>query len=539
MANPPPIRTPDYSGLHTPDYSGLQAVDEPGLEVDAKRGLLYSSHPEVHHEPAAVAPYKVPDPAVDESEKHLVPVARPVPARFSRRCKIFTGAGIALLVIIAVVVGCVVGLVVVPGSKATTTPSDSSTTNPSSSNPNSDNTPNPSSNSTTRRSICRDRVCPQILASALHDTSLSLFARFRDNNIWTATTPITSLTPHWPIPPSSSPKQRTPWTPLGPAGPFLSQPTAQTWHPANSSLKIAVTALGDPDRGARLLQFDSATQTWTSEWRNLLGSLSSPVSLCASMNSSRLDLWGSAGGSVAHNFFRRGTADLFWAPDSSPDWQGSATFTGKNMVGRPAVVCRDGNSVYLHELVVYDEVGTMVHTRFSDKGGWARPFALDTVPGGVKFQGEPVVLDTAGGRLDFFGVGKDDGAVYHGFWTEGTGYSVLTGLGGKVESVPSVVATKDGQRIDMVALGAGDTLLHRVYQGGRWSDEWEDLGVFGDSAPLLVRLGTTPESVAVFVVDVMSELNQTLWTVSDEVSWKGLKWKGMGGDLTFSFFRTS
>ncbi|KAK0617503.1 hypothetical protein B0T14DRAFT_525324 [Immersiella caudata] len=128
--------------------------------------------------------------------------------------------------------------------------------------------------------------------------------------------------------------------------------------------------------------------------------------------------------------------------------------------------------------------------------------------------------------------------MYYGAWSKREGHAPLVNLGGSFQSVPSAVATRQGDRVDVVALGTGDTLMHRVLVGGRWTANWEDLGVFGNSAPLAVNLTTNPEAVSLFVLGTNGEMNQTVWQVSEELSWKALRWSSMGGNLTASYFRS-
>jgi len=380
--------------------------------------------------------------------------------------------------------------------------------------------PSGSNNNNTIRSTCRNTVCPQILAATQHNNALMVFARGNDNNIWYNTAPATSLSPNWPS--ASS------WQNLQ-GGPFLSQPAAQVWRPDNqSSLRVSVSAVGDPDRGARLRQLDTATSQWNN-WKNLRGSVSSPISLC-SVGEFRLDLWAASGGDINHNFHSGGAEDKYWAPDASPTWQGTTKFGEQRITARPGIACRW--NLFGHDVVVIGEKGEMIHTRYSGPNGWVPPFVLD---GGGKLTADPVVLATTNERLDFFAVGVDK-AIYHASWSEEAGYSLLNSLGGSFQSVPSAVVTRSG-RIDVVALATTDTLHHRVYQGGQWSEAWEDLGVVGNSAPLVANLTTSPESVAVFVLGTNGQLNQTSWKVSNDLSWKGLTWKGMGGDLTATYFK--
>jgi hypothetical protein len=170
--------------------------------------------------------------------------------------------------------------------------------------------------------------------------------------------------------------------------------------------------------------------------------------------------------------------------------------------------------------------------QFSGETGWTPPTSR-----GGKFLGEPVVVEVNSERLDFFGIGEDK-HMYHFTWSRGGGYTALEDVGGSFESVPSVAVTGSGPRLDVVALGTNDKLQHRVLQGSKWASDWEDLGVFGNSAPLLVNMTlTAPQKVGVFVIGEEGEVNQTTWSVTPDLSWKGLAWKGMGGSMTTEFYR--
>jgi hypothetical protein len=233
---------------------------------------------------------------------------------------------------------------------------------------------------------------------------------------------------------------------------------------------------------------------------------------------------------VAHNFLYNATLDLFWSEGRNVAWQGSAEFGTLVKGGRPGVVCRQKE--YMHDVVVFGEPdGAVRHSTWSQGSDWTQP-----VNRGGKFQGEPLVVGVGNERFDFFGVGEDK-AMYHFVWTERGGYTVLENLGGSFVSVPSAAVT-GGERLDVVALGSNGTLLHRVLQGLKWANEWEDLGVFASSAPLLVNFtmkSTAVEKVAMFVVGKGGEVNHTTWTASLDLSWKNLVWTSLGGNMTAKF----
>lgn len=526
---------------NTPDYSGLQVSDrQNGHRVAYTRAAdLDHSYPEVHAQsfpeaantwtksyPEVVGSGLLPPKYVayheisssnDNNVEGKIPVEK---KRFSRRCWVVFG--IIAVVVIAAVVGAVVGVVVGKGSSSSSTSGSSSGSDSSSKSSPPNGAPGSDNSTSSLRSACRDIVCPQILAAAQAQDQLMVFARGTDNNIWYNMATASSISP-WPASQS--------WQNLA-GGPFLSQPHAVAF---NSSKRIAVAAVADPDHSARTQIFTREDMTFLTGWKNLKGRLTSPVTMCA-VRTERLDFWASSADNlvVAHNFLDR-FKNTFWSPDETDIWQGSADWKpDPTTKGRPAIACRTDD--FGHDILVYDGTGKSAkYTSYSDKTSWTPIFTLDSGASFSGFQGDPVLLASANDKLDFFGIGVDK-AMYYGAWSKKDGHAALVNLGGSFQSVPSAIVTKGG-RVDVVALGTNDTLMHRVRQGSRWSAEWEDLGVFGNSAPLALNLTTNPESVALFVLGTNGELNQTVWTVSQDETWKGLKWKSMGGALTSSFFR--
>lgn len=367
-------------------------------------------------------------------------------------------------------------------------------------------------------------MCPQILAAASIGGGTAalvmVFARGTDNNIWYA------------LRDGSGGATTTTWQNLG-GGPFLSQPVAATWQ---QGTWLSVMAVADPDHSVRTRLYTASAAAWTSEaWENLLGQPTTAVNLCV-VNSTRLDSWAvESSGAVLHDYWVPAAGD-FWSPSQNKGWQATRSFD-QAIGARPALACRP--DAYYHDMVVYGATDKAVrHTTFSDATGWAPTV---TIAGGrQQFQGDPVVLATSSSRIDFFGIGTD-GTMYHFSWTKSSGYSVLESLGGSFQSVPSAVVTGADSgssgvgRIDVVALATNDTLQHRALIDSVWSP-WEDLGVFGDSAPLLLNLSSQPEKVAVFVLGLNGELNQTTWTVSSDATWQNLQWSSIGGKFTTSYF---
>lgn len=122
---------PNGGLYNTPDYSGLQFDDTsrsaPGLEVDYRASeipeAVYKAAPLAEKSPN-VGVYPAPPYYQATPNSHgpeVVPAGMaplpPLPEKGrSKRFWVLVGTGVALVVIIAVVVGCVVGLVVVPNN---------------------------------------------------------------------------------------------------------------------------------------------------------------------------------------------------------------------------------------------------------------------------------------------------------------------------------------------------------------------------------------------------------------------------------------
>lgn len=124
---------PNGGLYNTPDYSGLQFDDTshsaPGLEVDYRASeipeAVYKAAPYPEKSPN-VGVYPAPpyyQAAPNSHGPEVVPASGmaplpplPGPKGRSKKFWVLVGTGVALVVIIAVVVGCVVGLVVVPNN---------------------------------------------------------------------------------------------------------------------------------------------------------------------------------------------------------------------------------------------------------------------------------------------------------------------------------------------------------------------------------------------------------------------------------------
>jgi hypothetical protein len=86
--------------------------------------------------------------------------------------------------------------------------------------------------------------------------------------------------------------------------------------------------------------------------------------------------------------------------------------------------------------------------------------------------GAPAAVAWGAGRIDLFTRGVDNALVHK--WWDGERWSDWENLGGTLSSGPAVAAWGGG-RLDVFVRGSDNGLHHRWFTAGRWS-QWEDLG---------------------------------------------------------------
>ena len=320
------------------------------------------------------------------------------------------------------------------------------------------------------------------------------------------------------------------WTSLG--GEFASPPAAVEFtYFGNSTLGLF--ALGSPFQNllARFFRNGELSPSW--ENLNVPGSRSH-IGLCRVTPPGSAHVWVTNGPDNNLTLYHK-----YWNTDPntlpSPAWRDDVDYWPRFREVAPAsavgIACRI-DPMY-HDVVVYTQQnGSVTHTQFVSPltGQWS-PWNNR----GGSFIGDPVLVSVGNDRVDFFGIGIDK-AMYHYVSTTGGGFSALDSLGGSFASIPSVVASRDGGRLDVVALGRDGHLKHRAMKGSIWGRDWEDLGVAGNSAPLAVNVDSSPPHVAIFVIGEKGDLMFTSWTVSDDMSWTGLPpWTSIGGNFSVNY----
>lgn len=270
-----------------------------------------------------------------------------------------------------------------------------------------------------------------------------------------------------------------------------------------------------------------------SNWQDLGSSIARPVVLCSlnetiNVPGERIDQWAidTSTGEIMHNFYQHNVS-AFYSPGESATWQMMSQNGTRRVAGTPAISCRH-NPDGIYDMLIYgnDNRSVQINQYIISKGGYQGWIDL-----GGNFIGDPVVLNTGPQRFDFFGIGNDS-AMYHISWRNATqnitDYSPLRSLGGSFASVPSAVVTGE-DRIDVLALGLDGKLKHRTMFGSIWSRDWENLGIVGNSAPLLTDLKNG--SVGVFLLGENNRLQYAQWESSDTSSWTSLIWRDLGGNL--------
>ena len=69
--------------------------------------------------------------------------------------------------------------------------------------------------------------------------------------------------------------------------------------------------------------------------------------------------------------------------------------------------------------------------------------------------------------------------------------------------------------------------------------EWEDRHVVGFSAPVAVKIKSSPvgDILWLFVVGFDGHINQTVTPEGNKLFWKDLEWRSMSGNMTTNFYR--
>jgi hypothetical protein len=217
-----------------------------------------------------------------------------------------------------------------------------------------------------------------------------------------------------------------------------------------------------------------------------------------------------------------------WSPGASSGWDRAITgFVGSSpwLLCDPdrADVVAYGQDESPYQLMVKQQNGT----RF---GYWEQL--------GGDYQGDPVAVYARSDRTEFFGIGTNQ-EMYHGSWPNEMP-TVLTddetqSLGGEFESVAGVLVT-GRSRIDVVAVGTDGRLKQKAMIDDAWADDWEDLGGFLSSAPLVWQL--SDNRVAVFALGQGGEVIHGLWEVDEDAAWTNGQWFVDGGNFTTSWHRS-
>ncbi|TPX13005.1 uncharacterized protein E0L32_006650 [Thyridium curvatum] len=272
--------------------------------------------------------------------------------------------------------------------------------------------------------------------------------------------------------------------------------------------------------------------SWQADWTNLQGNSINAPAAC-SWGAGNIELFATAAdGDMTHRRFD-GTS---WSSKSASDpWDKFGGFLAAGVAAlcpadeRVDVVSYGSHADSLHDL------GWM-HYR---DGAWAGWEGNSRPPGGsVGYRGDPAIVRVDDKTSGAVGIGSD-GQMYYSEWSfaknKSGAYSKTQSLGsGAFESTPFVI--QSANRIDVLAVGKGDRLMHKAQRDGVWANDWEDLGGYFNSAPAGVQW--LPGGwIAVFGIGPEGRLIHGNFSLVDRYFWGNGTWYDDGGDLSTKWLR--
>ncbi|KAK3372667.1 hypothetical protein B0H63DRAFT_551511 [Podospora didyma] len=383
----------------------------------------------------------------------------------------------------------------------------------------------------------------QLLAVTAVNSTLYVFARGQDNDIWFRMRSTDSTTAN------RSATWGGDWSkPFGDGSSttFSGPPTAVTWE------ENRINVFAPSSRLANVLTASFVNGAWSNGWGNLGVTTASPVALCKMADFypgpgdngtqgdylDRIDQWitDNKTANVFHNFWLH-EDNGFLFPDDSSGWD--STTASLPSAAMPAAVCHKADP--LHTLLLYGEGTDSLRMRYwlNSTGDWTPWIEL-----GGNFRGDPVVVSVGQGeQFHFFGIGADK-KMYTFLWSNGTqSTSVeyrpeLRSLDGSFSSVPSAIVTETGNssvQVHVIGRGTDGFVKHRVFRDGAWDANWEDLGVQTNTAPLTFSYSNPIQGswTGMAFIGSDNKLQFATWQTSNNSSWKDLvKWTDAGGNLT-------
>lgn len=213
--------------------------------------------------------------------------------------------------------------------------------------------------------------------------------------------------------------------------------------------------------------------------------------------------------------FGRGYDNALWHKWYTEEkWSGWQSLGGSLTSGPDAVSWGSNriDAVALSPSLSEPKINEMWH-KYWNGSAWNE----DRLGGG--FYGDPAIASWESGRLDVFGWGMDN-ALWHDWYTPGTGWSGWQSLGGYLTSSPDAVSWAPN-RIDVVARTSENHVFHWYWNGSSWNSD--DLGPCISSSPSI----SSSESGRLDVFGVGcwedNELYQKTYTASG--------WSGWGNDF--------
>lgn len=266
--------------------------------------------------------------------------------------------------------------------------------------------------------------------------------------------------------------------------------------------------------------------SWDATWTSLNGECFSPPTVCGSDDGAIVVM------TLTEN--REFAAKRFHDGDWSEWWDVHAP--GGYLASNPVTACVGGES----HVVAFGNERESPHELMMKRSNGGR-FGDWNVAGG-DFSADPVVFVDSDDTFSVFGLGAEDGLLYHATWSGRNASSIEGGgsprrVGGpSFMSLPSVIRNRKGQ-IDMLAVDRNGVLRKAALKKDSTlgEDDWENLGGFFNSAPA-ARL-TANDTVSVFGIGPNRTIIHGRWRVSEDGKWTDGQWFDDGGEFDTRWFR--
>jgi len=209
---------------------------------------------------------------------------------------------------------------------------------------------------------------------------------------------------------------------------------------------------------------------------------------------------------------------VYWNNFTSGTWQGWQSLGG--LTGSVPVLCSGSSSIEV--LVRGSDNLTLWHKSLNTT---TQTWAASWDGLGSVTQDQPA-CGVLGGTLYIAVRGMDDAIWSNSMSLATSTWSGWSDVGGVATSSPILVSSPAANRLDLIAIGTGNSIWHKAFTGGVWSSSWDSVGGTTPSVPAAI---SDPTSVHLVVRSSNNALYYNNMTFASGV-WLG--WTLIGGGVT-------